>query len=55
MKYHLYRKYVEIYYDDIFLLPTIRIVKDNLMYSRQNISIQFHFLMFHFGMLWKVN
>lgn len=43
----LYRKDFEIWKNEIYLLPTIKVLKDNMMYCRSNFSIEFHFLVFH--------
>lgn len=38
--------------DMVFLLPTIIIVTDNLMYYCKNFAIEFHFLFWHLRWLW---
>lgn len=47
MKYRLERKDFQIWKDNIYLLPTINISIDDMMYINRNFSIEFHFLMFH--------
>lgn len=47
MKYRLERKDFQIWKDNIYLLPTININIDDMMYINRNFSIEFHFLMFH--------
>ena len=51
MKYRLDRKDFEIYNNDFYLFPTIRIFIDNLIYAHRNFSIEFHFLVFHSRLL----
>ena len=53
MKYKVYKKDIEIWKDDFFLLPTIRIAKNNLSYFEDNVSIEYHFLVFHARVVWK--
>lgn len=50
-KYTLCRKDFEIYKNDINLLPTIRTVINDRMYTEKNFSIEFHFLVFHARLL----
>lgn len=50
-KYTLCRKDFEIYKNDIHLLPTIRTVINDRMYTEKNFSIEFHFLVFHARLL----
>lgn len=50
-RYKLYRKDFEIYKNDIHLLPTIRMVINDRMYTEKNFSIEFHFLVFHARLL----
>lgn len=47
MKYKLYRKNFEIYKDNIYLLPTIRLYLNDMFYMNENFSVEFHFLVFH--------
>ena len=47
MKYKLKRKNFEIWKHDIYLIPTFRIMIDNMVYTEKNFSIEFHFLIFH--------
>lgn len=51
MKYKLFRKDFEIWRDEIFFLPTVKIVINNMIYAEQNFSIEFHFLVFHARLL----
>ena len=47
----LYRKDFEISKRVICLLPTIRIVWNEMMYCEKNLSISFHFLCLHARLL----
>ena len=47
MKYKLERKDFQIWGDDIFLLPTFRVVVNDMAYIRDNFSISFHWFVFH--------
>lgn len=47
MKYKLERNDFVIYKEDIYWLPTIRTVVDNMIYVEKNFSIEFHWLVFH--------
>ena len=47
MKYCLYAKEFQIYEKDFYMLPTIRLLVNNLIYIDKNFAIEFHFLMFH--------
>ena len=47
MKYKLDKMDFEIYENDIFLLPTVRVYINDMMYIQSNFSIEFHFLIFH--------
>ena len=51
MKYKLKRKNFEIWKHDIYLIPTFRIMIDNMVYTEKNFSIEFHFLIFHSRLL----
>ena len=51
MKYKLYAKQFEINKNDIWFLPTIRTVINNLIFREKNFSIEFHFLVFHSRLL----
>lgn len=55
MKYKLFRKDFEIWKQDIFLLPTFRIAINDLIYTQENLSIEFHFLVFHGRLLFLVD
>ena len=52
MKYKLFKANFEIWKHDIYILPTVRIVIDDLMYWQKSYSIQFHFLCLHARLLW---
>lgn len=47
MKYKLYRKDFQIWKDNIYLLPTFRLVINDAVYMRRNFSISFHWLVFN--------
>lgn len=47
MKYRLERKDFQIWKSNIYLLPTINISIDDMMYINRNFSIEFHWLVFH--------
>lgn len=47
MKYELDKMDFEIYENDIYLLPTVRVYINDMMYIQQNFLIEFHFLIFH--------
>lgn len=47
MKYELDKMDFEIYENDIYLLPTVRVYINDMMYIQPNFSIEFHFLIFH--------
>lgn len=47
MKYKLERKDFAVYKNDIYLLPTIKVMINNLVYTQENFSIEFHFLILH--------
>lgn len=48
----LHRKDFKIYKDWITLIPTVEIQIDSLFYVDRNISISFHWLIFHARLLW---
>ncbi len=47
MKYKLGRADFAIYKNDLYILPTIRIFINDMIYVDKNFSIEFHFLVFH--------
>lgn len=47
MKYKLFRKDFNIWKNEIFFLPTVATVINNMLYAEENFSIEFHFLVFH--------
>ena len=47
MKYELDKVDFEIFNNDIFLLPTVRVYINDMMYIQPHFSIEFHFLIFH--------
>lgn len=51
MKYKLYRKECHILKHIIYVIPTIRIVVNDLVYGENNISIEFHFITLHARLL----
>ena len=51
MKYKLHSKDFEIWKQDLYILPTVRVFIDNRMYLDRNFSIEFHFLMLHARLL----
>ena len=48
----LFRKNFEVRKDDIYILPTIEIRINNMMYEEKNFSIMFHWIVFHARLLW---
>ena len=51
-KYKLYKKDFQKWKDMIYILPTITIVTDNMIYDKKNFSVEFHFLVWHCRFLW---
>lgn len=51
MKYKLYRRDFEIWKHNIYVLPTFRLIIDDMIYLDKNISIEFHFLSLHARLL----
>lgn len=47
-----YRKDFQIYRDWITIIPTIDIQINNMCYVNPNVSIQFHWLVFHARLMW---
>lgn len=47
MKYKLHKTDFQKWNDMIYLLPTITIVTDNMIYDKKNFSVEFHFLVWH--------
>lgn len=37
---------------EIYIIPTIRVVKDHPVYARGNFSVELHFLCFHIRWQW---
>lgn len=52
MKYKLFRREFQTWKNEINLLPTIKVVINNMIYYEKNFSIEFHFLIFHSRLLW---
>ena len=52
MKYKFYRRDVEMYKNDICILPTIRVFINNMIYTEKNFSIEFHCFTLHARLLW---
>lgn len=50
-KYKLCRKAFEVWKKDIYLLPTVRICTDYMLYSEKNFFVEFHFMIFHARLL----
>lgn len=48
----LYKKNFKIWQNEIFLLPTFKIVINNPIYVFKNLSVEFHFLIFHARLMW---
>ena len=48
----LHRKDFDIDKYNFYLLPTIRIVTNSVLYLSKNISLEFHFLFIHTRLLW---
>lgn len=46
---------IQIWKNTWYLLPTVAVITDDLMYGRHNLMIQVHFLCFHCRWLWLVN
>lgn len=42
----------EVWKNDVYLFPTIRIFVRNQIYGRDNFSVEVHYLVFHFRWLW---
>lgn len=55
MRYKLARKYFEIWKNEIYILPTIRIGWNERVYVCRNFHIEIHFLCFHIRLLWLEN
>lgn len=55
MKYKLNRKNFEIRENDIYLLPTFRLIVNDMGYVRRNFSISFHWLVFHGRLLFMMD
>ena len=47
-----YRKDFYIDKQTIFIIPSVVIDIDNMIYAQHNISIQFHWLCFHARLMW---
>lgn len=52
IKMKLFRKNFEVWKDDIYIMPTIEIRINNMMYEEKNFSIMFHWIVFHARLLW---
>ena len=52
VKYKLFKKNFEKQKETIYLLPTIVIVKDDMLFLCKNISVCFHWLIWHGRLLW---
>jgi len=49
----LTEKLFKVWTDDIYILPTIRIYIDSPIYRNHNISIEFHWIVFHTLLLFE--
>ena len=47
----LYRKYFQIWRNQLYLFPSIRITWNDPLYTEKNFAIEFHFLFFHARLL----
>jgi len=47
-----YRAKFNVWANEIFILPTIRIVRNHPIYSLRNLSIEFHWIVFHARVMW---
>lgn len=47
----LFRKDFQVWKNRIYILPTIEIVINDIIYAKKNYSICFHWLVFHGGFL----
>ena len=52
VKYKLFKKNFEIQKETIYLLPTIVIVKNDMLFICKNISVYFHWLIWHGRLVW---
>ena len=52
VKYKLFKKNFEIWKNQMYLLPTIVIITDEMVFTRKNFSIQFHWLIWHGRLVW---
>ena len=51
MKYKLYRKDFQMCKNDIYILPSIRLFIGDRMEIDKNVSVEFHFIVFHIRVL----
>ena len=42
----------QIWTDDIYIIPTIELHLNNMIYSKRNFAIIFHWLVFHGRLFW---
>ena len=52
VKYKLFKKNFEKRKETIYLLPTIVIVKDDMLFLCKNITVYFHWLIWHGRLVW---
>lgn len=55
MDYYLDGAEFQIYEKDFYVLPTIRVLVDNLVCVKKNIAVEFHWLVFHGRLLFLSN
>lgn len=48
----LFRKDFQIWKNEIYLLPTIKVCINNPVYAKRNLSLEVHFLVFNARLLW---
>lgn len=51
MKYKLFRCDFETWKNELYILPTIKVVINNMIYCEKNLSIEFHFITLHARLL----
>ncbi len=48
----MYRKDFCVWKNEIYIIPTFKMIVNNPIYTNRNISIEFHWLIFHARVLW---
>lgn len=51
-KFRLYNKAFEVWKNNWYLIPTIQLIFNDLMYHGRNVSVEFHWLCFHGRLMW---